>query len=68
MKQSRTNDEDELENKGIERKKGITMDASHEAKLGEVFYDYGGVEAIRLSRSNTPQHILHTFKEWCDLR
>ena len=44
------------------------MNASHEAKLDEVLYDYGEVEAIRLSGSNTPQHILQTFKEWCDLR
>ena len=68
MKQSRTNDKDELENKDIERIKGITTNASRKAKLDEVLYDYEGVEAIRLSRSNTPQHILQTCKEWCDLR
>ena len=49
------------------KEKSITMNASREAKLDEVLYDYGGVEAIRLSRSNMPQHILQTFKEWCNL-
>ena len=64
MKQSRTN-EDELD--PTKASKGVTTNTSREAKLDEVLYNYGGVEAIRLSGSNTPQHILQTFKELCDL-
>ena len=46
----------------------MTNDGPKEAKLDNIVYGFGGKEAICLSGSNAPLHVLHTYKELCDLR
>ena len=45
-----------------------TNDGPKEAKLDDIIYSFGGEEAICLSGSNTPFHVLRAYKELCDLR
>ena len=44
-----------------------TNDGPREAKLDDIVYGFGSEEAIRLSGSNTPLHVLRASKELCDL-
>ena len=46
----------------------MTNDGPKEAKLDDIVYGFGGEEAIRLSGSNTPLHVLCAYKALCDLR
>ena len=39
-----------------------------EAKLDDIIYNYGGVEAIRVSGPNTPNHVMKAYRELCELR
>ena len=68
MKKRRRDDDDDDDDYG----RGIaaimtTNDGSKEAKLDDIIYGFGGEEAICLSGSNTPLHVLHAYKELCDL-
>ena len=45
----------------------MTNDGPKEAKLDDIVYGFGGEEAICLSGSNTPLHVLCAYKELCDL-
>ena len=45
-----------------------TNDGPKEAKLDDIIYGFGSKEAIHLSGSNTPLHVLRAYKELCDLR
>ena len=38
-----------------------------EAKLDDIIYNYGGVEAIRVSGPNTPNHVMKAYRELCEL-
>ena len=44
-----------------------TNDGPREAKLDDIVYSFGSEEAICLSGSNTPLHVLRASKELCDL-
>ena len=39
-----------------------------EAKLDDIIYNYGGVEAIHVSGPNTPNHVMKAYRELCELR
>ena len=39
-----------------------------EAKLDDIIYNYSGVEAIRVSGPNTPNHVMKAYRELCELR
>ena len=39
-----------------------------EAKLDNIIYNYGGVEAICVSGPNTPNHVMKAYRELCKLR
>ena len=38
------------------------------AKLDDIIYNYGGVEAICVSGPNTPNHMMKAYRELCELR
>ena len=69
MKKRRHDDDDADDDYG----RGIaavmtTNDGPKEAKLDDIVYGFDGEEAIHLSGSNTPLHVLRAYKELCDLR
>ena len=66
MKKRRHDDADD--DYGIAPAVMTTNDGSREAKLDDIVYGFGGEEAICLSASNTPLHVLRAYKELCDLR
>ena len=39
-----------------------------EVKLDDIIYNYGGVEAIRMSGPNTANHVMKAYRELCELR
>ena len=41
---------------------------SKEAKSDDIIYNYGGVEAIRMSGPNTPKYVIKAYRELCELR
>ena len=64
MKKRRHTDDDDY-GRGIAATAVMTNDGP---KLDDIVYGFGGEEAIRLSGSNTPLHVLRAYKELCDLR
>ena len=61
-------DADDDYGRGIAATAIMTNDGPKEAKLDDIVYGFGGEEAICLSGSNTPLHVLRAYKELCDLR
>ena len=68
MKKRRHDDDDADDDYGSEIAAIMTTnDGPKEAKLDDIIYGFGSEEAIHLSGSNTPLHVLCAYKRLCDL-
>ena len=51
----------------MKRKGDDENNGPKEAKLDDIIYNYGGVEAICVSGPNTPNHVMKAYRELCKL-